>query len=100
MFDYTSRYYNLSNKTFTAADGNIIVYKERRFLPQVDRQTLLTQVTVATGDRLDLIANRILNDPLRFWQIADSNNAMNPFDLTLQPGRVLQIIVIESGIMG
>lgn len=94
MFDYNSRYYNLSNKNFTNSKGDITVYKERRFLPLVDGQTVLAQVTVAAGDRLDSIANRTLNNPLLFWQVADSNNAMNPFDL-IQPGKMLQVLAIS-----
>jgi nucleoid-associated protein YgaU len=94
MFDYSSRYYNLPNATYVDSNGNTIVYKQRRFLPQVSDQTLIAQVTVTAGDRLDLIANRTLNNSLLFWQVADSNNAMNPFDL-VQPGNVLQVLSIS-----
>jgi len=94
MFDYSSRYYNLSNLTYVDSDGNIIVYKQRRFLPLADDQPLLAQVTVTAGDRLDLIANRTLSNSLLFWKVADSNNAMNPFDL-VQPGNVLQVLSIS-----
>lgn len=94
MFDYSSRYYALPNANYTDSNGNIIVYKQRRFLPEANDQTLLAQVTVSAGDRLDLIANRTLNNPLLFWQVADSNNAMNPFDL-VKPGNVLQVLSIS-----
>ncbi len=95
MFDYTSRYYSLPVETMTTADGQTIAYASRRFLPQTQNQTAVAQVTVADGDRLDLIAYRVLGDPLRFWQVCDSNNAMNPFTL-LQPGETLQIMTITS----
>lgn len=94
MFDYTSRYYNSTQLTYVDSNGKTIVYKQRRFLPLATNQTLLAKVTVAAGDRLDLIANRVLNNSLLFWQVADSNNAMNPFDL-VQPGNVLQILSIS-----
>lgn len=94
MFDYTSRYYNLPNATFTDGTGNTIAYKERRFLPLAGAQTVLAQVTVAAGDRLDLIANRTLYNPLLFWKVADSNNAMNPFDL-VQPGNTLRVLLLS-----
>ncbi|HZK82006.1 MAG TPA: hypothetical protein VFC46_13085 [Humisphaera sp.] len=31
-----------------------------------------------TGQRLDLIANRFLNDPTAFWRLCDANNAVVP----------------------
>ena len=30
------------------------------------------------GQRLDLIANRFLNDPLGFWRLCDANNVIVP----------------------
>lgn len=96
MFDSSSRYYNLSNEIYNAGNGEQIVYVSRRFLPMTTDQTPITQVTVNAGDRLDLISNRVFNDPLLYWQIADANNAMDPFDLTEQPGTVLQILASTS----
>lgn len=91
MFTHTSRYYSIENAELTAADGRVLTYKRRRFLPQGDRQTLLIEVVVMDGDRLDLITARTLGDPLHFWRVCDANNAMNPFDLTTEPGRKLRI---------
>jgi hypothetical protein len=92
MFDYNSRYYNLPTQT-VEQNGRTIAYATRRFLPLAGptQQTVLTQITVAAGDRLDTIANRVLSNPLFFWKVADANNAMNPFDL-VQPGKVLQVL--------
>ena len=32
----------------------------------------------ASGQRLDLIANRFLTDPTAFWRLCDANNTMVP----------------------
>ena len=93
MFAPTSRYFNLETATLTTPEGGEIAYKRRRFLPQAENMQLLEEVTVTQSDRLDLIAARALGDPEQFWQIADANNALNPFELSAEPGRVLLIAV-------
>src|SRR5215207_5888984 len=91
MFEPTSRYANIATASFRTADGRDVVYKKRRFLPQGMHMRLVQEVTVTQGDRLDLIAARMLGDPEQFWQICDANNAMNPADLTREAGQVLRI---------
>lgn len=91
MFEPTSRYYSLEDAIYTDKHGHHTTYKRRRFLPQGTQLPLLTEVTVMTGDRLDLIAARTLRAPDNFWRICDANNAMNPFDLTEQVGTVLRV---------
>ncbi len=86
-----SRYYYLATVTYDDGSGQRFAYKQRRFLPQGYDLPLLVEVTVADGDRLDLIAARTLGDPLQFWQVADANNAMNPFDLTGEIGLPLRV---------
>lgn len=93
MFDHTSRYYHLVDKIYETADGRQIAYKARRFLPQGERLPLLGETLVRVDERLDLISARSLGDPLQFWQICDANNAMDPFDLVDEPGRMLRIPV-------
>lgn len=93
MFEPTSRYYALEDVSLTIPDGRIITYKRRRFLPEGEKMPLLVEVTVAEGDRLDLITARTLGDPEQFWRICDANNAMNPSDLTAETGRVLRVPV-------
>jgi len=91
MFEYTSRYYNLEQKKFETVGGRTITYVKRRFLPQGKEISVLGEVTIAEGDRLDLITYRTLGDPEQFWQICDANNAMNPFELTEELGSSLVI---------
>ena len=91
MFEPNSRYYNLETATWTTAEGEQIVYKRRRFLPHGEDLPLLVEVTVTQGDRIDNITARTLGDPEAFWRIADANNAMDPDDLTTEPGRFIRV---------
>jgi nucleoid-associated protein YgaU len=93
MFDPKSRYANLAVETYNPNSTTSIPYVSRRFLPQAEDMPTLQQVTVQAGDRIDLIANRTLGDPLQFWRICDANDAMYPLALTSQPGQVLVIPV-------
>jgi hypothetical protein len=97
MFDYTSRYDKLETATFELADGRVVSYKRRRFLPQGDQMPLLAEITVTEGDRLDLITARTLGEPEHFWRVADANNAMNPFELTAVIGRRLRVPLPQPG---
>jgi hypothetical protein len=91
MFETTSRYYTLETATLATPDGRVLAYKRRRFLPRGENLPLLVEVTVAQGDGLDLITARTLGDPEQFWRVCDANNAMNPPDLSAEPGRTLRI---------
>ena len=93
MFDHTSRYYQIADATYTAADGREVAYKRRRFLPPGASLPLLAEVTVAQGERLDLVTFRTLGDPLQFWRIADANDAVNPFELEGPSGQTLRVPV-------
>ena len=93
MFDTNSRYCALETATHTTPDGRKTTYVRRRFLPRGEDMPLLVDVTVTDGDRLDLITARTLGDPEQFWRVADANNAMNPFDLTAEPGETIRVPV-------
>jgi hypothetical protein len=96
MFDPTSRYYTLPTATYPTADGRRILYKTRRFLPQGASMPLLAEVVVRDNDRMDLITYRTLGDPLQFWRVCDANDALNPFDLTAEPGHTLRIPIPQA----
>ncbi|MCL4829490.1 MAG: hypothetical protein KJZ95_19140 [Caldilinea sp.] len=91
MFDYTSRYASLETATLTTADGRMVTYVRRRFLPPLDTQQIVAEVTVSDPDRLDLITARTVGAPEQFWRIGDANVALNPFDLTATPGDRVRI---------
>jgi hypothetical protein len=48
---------------------------------------------VVQGDRLDLIAARTLGDSEQFWRVCDANDAMDPHELTAEPGRAVRVPV-------
>jgi hypothetical protein len=98
-FPPTSRYYNLPVLSLGTADGRVVKYLSRRFVPKSDQFVLLHTHTVTEGERLDLIAARELGDSQAFWRICDANDAMRPDDLTAVPGRVLRI-TLPQGIPG
>jgi len=93
MFDETSRYHGLETAEHRLPDGRLVRYVRRRFLPQGARLPLLAEVAVAEGDRLDLIAHRLLGEPEAFWRICDANDAMHPDELTSEVGRRLRVPV-------
>jgi hypothetical protein len=99
LFAATSRYFGIDTQTITMADGKIVIYLSRRFLPPPERFQLLQEHTVTQGERLDNIAARQLGDPELFWRIADANRAMRPEELVETVGRKLRITLPE-GISG
>lgn len=82
MIDPNSRYYRSERATWVGPDGVEVPYLKRRILPKADGRAG-PAVTVAVGQRLDVLAARYQGDPLQFWRIADANDAMNPFDLVV-----------------
>ena len=93
MFEEHSRYHSIQTATYKDPDGRTIKYKRRRFLPEGEKMQLLVEATVTEGDRLDTITAKTIGDSEQFWRICDANNAMNPFDLTAEPGRTLRVPV-------
>lgn len=91
MFDHTSRYYDLETAEHKTPEGRRLAYKRRRFVPPSKAYSILKEVTVVDGDRLDRLTNDSLGDPEQFWQVCDANNALNPTDLTTEIGTVLRI---------
>jgi hypothetical protein len=98
-FEPTSRYAGMKTATVSVPDGSggarEVTYVLRRFLPPPGAATALARHTVVQGDRLDTIAARYLGDPLQFWRICDAEGAMDPFELTSEPGRTLVVPVPE-----
>lgn len=80
-FPPNSRYCRTGTAEHVAADGQTIVYLQRRFLPRQDSFQVLFEHSVDANDRLDLLAARHLGDPLLFWQMCDANGAMRPNEL-------------------
>jgi hypothetical protein len=96
LFPPTSRYYGIDTVTLETADGKIIIYLKRRFVPPPEQFALLREHIVTQGERLDNIAARYLGDPEQFWRICDANAAMRPDELTETVGRRLRITLPEG----
>jgi hypothetical protein len=97
-FSATSRYFSIDTATYVAADGTMISYLRRRFLPAPDLFTVLQVYQVAQGDRLDNITARFLGDPEQFWRICDANAVLRPQELE-QIGTKIRI-TLPVGIPG
>ena len=97
QFPPTSRYYGLATISAEHADGQTVIYLDRRIVPLPSTFRLLQTHTVTQGERLDNIANAYLGDPLAFWRICDANGAMRPEELTETLGRTLNI-TLPAGI--
>lgn len=99
VFSPTSRYFSTPTATWETADGDILVYLRRRFVPQPERLALLHEHVVALGERLDNIAAQELDDAEQFWRICDANRALQPDELTERVGRRLRI-TLPDGVPG
>lgn len=75
-----SRYYGLPVLEWTAPDGRLIRYVNRRFIPRPALFATLVTHNAQQGDRIDVLAARYLGDPLLYWRIADANLAVRPDD--------------------
>ncbi len=95
-FPPNSRYHGIELTTHESADGETIVHLRRRFVPPASQFSLLQEHTVVAEDRLDNLAHFYVNDSLRYWQICDANNAIEPDELTSTPGRKLRITLPEG----
>jgi hypothetical protein len=85
MFSPNSRYAGIPTATLTvsAPDGSkrTVTYVRRRLVPRLQDHTVLTEHTVAPGERLDHIASRYLGDPTQFWRICDATDVLSPEEL-------------------
>ncbi len=90
MLEPNSRYASLKTKSLmiTEPDGQLrfVRYVERRFLPEMGTGTTLLEHRVVQGDRLENVTAKYLADPTQFWRVADSNEAMQPEELTSEIG--------------
>jgi hypothetical protein len=87
------RYANCMPLSRQEPSGRVVNYLAIRILPlgEAVAGPNATQVRANEIDRLDLIANRTLGDPLQAWQIADANDAIDPFALCQSPGTTLKL---------
>jgi nucleoid-associated protein YgaU len=85
VFFKGSRYETIETATYETVGGRLIRFKRVRFIPPTPAPF---GVVVRQGDRLDLIAERIYQDPELFWRIGDANRALWPDDLMVVGGTI------------
>jgi hypothetical protein len=95
-FPPTSRYALTPTTSLVRADGSMVTYVKRRFVPAPEDFALLQWHRVVQGERLDNIAAQYLGDPEQFWRLCDANRALRPEELTDTIGRKLRITLPEG----
>lgn len=95
-FPPTSRYALTPTTTLVRADGSMVTYLKRRFVPTPENLALLQWHHVVQGERLDNITARYLGDPEQFWRLCDANRALRPEELTERIGKKLRITLPEG----
>jgi len=95
-FPPTSRYALTPTTSLVRADGTMVAYLKRRFVPAPENLALLQWHQVVQGERLDNIAAKYLGDPEQFWRLCDANRALRPEELTGTIGKKLRITLPEG----
>jgi hypothetical protein len=98
-FPPTSRYSTVATAMYTTSTGKEVVYLRRRFVPPAASLAVAQVHRLLQGERLDLVANTYLGDPLAFWRICDANSAIDPDELIAVVGRELEI-PLPPGVAG
>lgn len=91
MFERGSRYERVPDAVHVDQDGREIAYKLLRVVPMPPPDDAVEQRVVHEGDRLDLLAHELFDDPEQLWRIADANTAMRADRLVAEPGRRLRV---------
>lgn len=95
-FPPNSRYNGVPVLTNSTPTGRTLPYLARRFVPPIERFTILTTHVVVQGDRLDNLAARFLGDPEQYWKVCDANGAVRPDELIETRGRRLRVALPEG----
>ncbi|HYC62426.1 MAG TPA: LysM domain-containing protein [Thermoanaerobaculia bacterium] len=90
-FGPTSRYASIETATLTRADGSIVPYVKRRFIPPPEAFETVQEHRVFEGERPDVIAADVFGDAELYWRLCDANVVMRPDDLTAIPGKRIRV---------
>jgi hypothetical protein len=86
------RYQGSKQLSYSSPQGVTVAYLQPRVLPSGSPPgTVRTSVGAAEVGRLDLVAYRTLGSALQAWQLADANNAMDPFELAAFAGQTVAL---------
>ncbi|MFQ3665027.1 MAG: LysM domain-containing protein [Sphingomonadaceae bacterium] len=94
MFTRGSRYEAVGDTVHLLPDGRRVPMKRIRFLPEP--ATGGRTVAVEEGDRPDLLAHRVAEDPEGYWRLCDANGVMRPAELVATPGRRVELPAPEG----
>jgi hypothetical protein len=83
MFASDSRYYRLQTYTVTIPNGTVV--KATRLPSPPASLPLAGYHSAKSGERLDLLAARYLNDPTLFWKLCDANGTQSAPALEMRP---------------
>ena len=87
MFLESSRYNRVAQVVVKTNRGKMVKAVKLRRLPELDgNPTVIKQ-----GERLDILSQRLYEDPTMFWHIADANAERHANDLVKKPGRTIQV---------
>lgn len=73
------------------SEQGALPYLARTILPLATSFKPQSRYTIQAGDRIDLIAARLLGDPLLYWMLLEANNASDPASLCAVPGRSIVV---------
>ena len=98
-FRDNSRYHGVEVTRITPPGQEPVVFLKRRFVPDPGRFSMIREVTVVEGDRVDNLAAQHLGDPLLYWRLCDANAVMHPEHLTARVGDRV-VITLSEGVPG
>jgi hypothetical protein len=87
------RYSGCEERVHRRADGGTVAYVVPRLIPADPGAQRSSAVVVAPGEehRPDLLAFRVLRNPLLAYRLADANRVLDPLTLCDRAGRVVQV---------
>ncbi len=77
----TSRYAHLETAWHELPDGRRVAYLRRRLLPNPADIPAMGRVGLQRGERVDLLAARVLGEGQQFWRLLDANGLMRSDEL-------------------
>lgn len=101
MTPTTGRYAGCAERVHRRSDGGTVTYLAPRLIPHDGAAGPGATVQVTPGEerRPDLLAFRVLQNPLLAYRIADVNGALDPFAMCDRAGRTLVVPAPDFGVV-
>jgi len=93
----SSRYRDVALTTLVCADGRMLAYGRRRFIPARRDIAIASTHLVRGGERPDLLAHQHYQQPLMQWRLGDGNAVIDLFELTDTIGARVVVPVPPGG---